>query len=238
MGARQPGPTLVAVTLLVRPLVSALTRPTWAGTHHLPSGGFVLAANHISHADPLVIAHYLSAAGVPPRFLAKVEVLRVPFVGRVLRATGQIPVDRGTASAVDALAAATAAVRRGEAVVVYPEGTLTRDPDLWPMAGRTGAARLALRTGCPVIPLAQWGAQDILSPHRHRPTQLPPYPVHVRAGPPVDLDDLRSQPVTAALLQSATDRILDAVTAELELLRATRAPSTRTDPRRAAGGQR
>ena len=69
---------------------------------------------------------------------------------------------RQSAQSADALLAAVEAVGQGRAVVIYPEGTITRDPDLWPMAGKTGAARIALRTGCPVIPIGQWGAQELM----------------------------------------------------------------------------
>ena len=66
---------------------------------------------------------------------------------------------------------------------IYPEGTITKDPDLWPMIGKTGAARVALETGCPVIPIAQWGPQEILAPYSKRLRLLPPKTVHVLAGP-------------------------------------------------------
>ena len=78
----------------------------------------------------------------------------------------------------------------GECVVVYPEGTITRDPDLWPMAGKSGAARIALATGCPVIPIGQWGAQDLLAPYAKKPDLFPRKPVTMKVGDPVDLSDL------------------------------------------------
>ena len=68
--------------------------------------------------------------------------------------------ERLSRNAVGAYDAAVQAVREGECVVVYPEGTLTRDPDLGRCTGKSGAARIALETGCPVIPVGQWGAQD------------------------------------------------------------------------------
>ena len=62
--------------------------------------------------------------------------------------------------------------------MIYPEGTLTRDPDLWPMTGKSGAARIALATGCPVIPVGQWGAQEILPPYAKKPRPLPAQAPH------------------------------------------------------------
>jgi 1-acyl-sn-glycerol-3-phosphate acyltransferase len=159
------------------------------------------------------------------------------MLGKIIVGCGQIPVYRGTANAADAFVRAVDAVAAGECVVVYPEGTLTRDPDLWPMVGKTGAARIALATGCPVIPVAQWGPQDLLAPYAKTPNLLPRPTIHVSAGPPVPLDDLREGPLTAEKLRIATDRIMDAITDELEKLRGEKAPIQRFDPRtaRAAG---
>jgi 1-acyl-sn-glycerol-3-phosphate acyltransferase len=125
------------------------------------------------------------------------------------------------------------AVNKGEVVVVYPEGTITRDPGLWPMAGRTGAARIALSTGAPVIPVAQWGANHILAPYARWPHLLPRKTITMKAGDPVDLDDLRARPLTAETLREATDRIMDVVTALLADIREEKPPAVRFDPRTA-----
>ena len=99
------------------------------------------------------------------------------MLGRILRACGQIPVQRQSAKSADALLAAVEAVNQSRAVVIYPEGTITRDPDLWPMKGKTGAARIALRTGCPVIPIGQWGAQELMyGTEIHFPALFPARP--------------------------------------------------------------
>ncbi|GAA4952343.1 hypothetical protein GCM10023238_18410 [Streptomyces heliomycini] len=86
-----------------------------------------------------------------------------------MRGTGQIPVYRESTDALSAFRPAIDAVERGECVAFYPEGTLTRDPDGWPMTGKTGAARVALQTKCPVIPVAQWGANELLPPYARSP---------------------------------------------------------------------
>lgn len=218
---------------VLRPLLMALTRRDWTGAEHLPTeGGWVVCTNHNSHLDPLVFAHYLVDHGRSPRFLGKVEVFDVPVVGAVLRSADQIPVHRETGRAADAYRSAVEAVRADKCVAIYPEGTLTRDPGLWPMRGKTGAARVALETRCPVIPVANWGAQEILSPYSKRPHLLPRRTVHVRTGPPVDLDDLHGRPITPEVLAEATTRIMDAITHELEAIRGERAPAERFDPRR------
>lgn len=220
-----------AVTVL-RPLLMGLTRREWTGAEHLPRGrGFVAVSNHISHVDVFVLGHFLNDAGIIPHFLGKVEVFEMPVVGAIVRAADQIPVHRETGQASDSYAAAVEAVRAGKCVGIYPEGTLTRQPDLWPMRGKTGAARVALRTRCPVIPVAQWGAQQVLAPYGRRPSLLPRHTMQVRAGKPVDLDDLYDLPLSAEVLGEASERIMGALTAELEVLRGEKAPPGRYDPR-------
>jgi 1-acyl-sn-glycerol-3-phosphate acyltransferase len=219
---------------IVKPLLLTFTRHRWIDGEKLPAeGGAVVAANHVSHLDPLTFAHVIHDHGRLPRYLAKAALFDVFFVGRILRATAQIPVYRMSADATRAFSAAVEAVGRGQLVVVYPEGTLTRQPDLWPMTGRTGAAHIGLVSGVPVIPVAQWGAQEILYPYASRPRLLPRKTVHAKVGDPVDLDDLRGKEITPAVLHEATERIMDAITALLEDIRGETAPPERFDPRRA-----
>jgi 1-acyl-sn-glycerol-3-phosphate acyltransferase len=217
---------------IVRPLVRLLTRHEWRGRENVPlTGGCVVVVNHTSHADPFVVAHYLVNVPRLPRFLGKESVFRIPVAGRILSSAGQIPVYRETADASRSYSAAVAAVRAGECVVIYPEGTLTRDPDLWPMRGKTGAARVALETGCPVIPLAQWGSHRVLSPYGKDLRLVPPQRVTVAAGPPVDLSGFQGRPVDARALLGATDAIMDALSALVGQLRDAEPPTTRWDPR-------
>ena len=139
---------------------------------------------------------------------------------------------RESTDAAKVLGAAMDAVRAGECVAIYPEATLTRDPDLWPMTGKTGAARIALATGCPVIPIAQWGPQEVLAPYTKRPRLFPRTVVHTWAGPPVDLSRYRGAEPTTDTLTEATAAIMDAITGLLEQIRDERAPVERWDPRR------
>jgi 1-acyl-sn-glycerol-3-phosphate acyltransferase len=223
----------LCVTVL-RPPLSWLTRRDWRGGGNIPAdGGCVLAANHVSEFDPLPFAHFVYDNGRIPRFLGKAEVFAVPGVGAILRNAGQIPVYRKTVDASKAFSAAVEAVEKGEAIVVYPEGTISRDPGLWPMVGRSGAARIALTTGCPVIPCAQWGPQEILAPYARRPHLFPRKEMRIRAGAPVDLSDLHGEPMTPELLAVATGRIIAAITLLLEEIRGERAPVERFDPRKA-----
>ncbi len=234
MGSSDDGLTYRSLVLALRPPFTVLTRRDWAGGQHLPRRGVgcIVAANHLSMVDPLVVAHFLHDHDRPPRFMAKASIFEVPVAGRLLNQVGQIPVHRGTANAALSVQGAVDAVRAGECVVVYPEATLTRDPDLWPMRGKTGVARIALEAGCPVIPLAHWGAQRMLAPYSRVPRLVPPALMTVRAGPPVDLTGL-SGPRSARALRTATDRIMDAIVGLLEQIRGEPAPAERFDPEKA-----
>lgn len=224
--------TLV-IALLRRPLMM-MTKRDWRGIEHLPqSGGCLLVTNHVSEFDPILFGHFVVDNGRLPRFLGKAEVFAVPVVGRIVSSAGQIPVYRKSADAAKAFSAAVQAVNSGECVIVYPEGSISRDLDLWPMVGKTGAARIALTTGCPVIPCAQWGPNHLLPPYARMPSLFPRKTMHIWADEPVDLSDLQGQPPTPAVLGEATDRIMGAITALLEGIRGERAPTERFNPRAA-----
>lgn len=229
---QRPGWAYGLCIRVVEPLLVMFTKRHWIDGEKIPAeGGCVVAANHISHLDPLTFAHFFYGYGRLVRFLAKASVFEIPLVGRVVRSAGQIPVYRLTTDASLAFRAAVTAVKEGECVVVYPEGTITREPDMWPMTGKTGAARIALSAEVPVIPVAQWGAQHILGPYKKAPHVFPRKTITCKAGDPVDLDDLRGQQLTPAVLREATNRIMDAITRLLEEVRVERAPAVRFDPK-------
>ena len=161
---REPGRgTIFAVVSLLHLIMRPLTRRDWRGQDKIPqTGGRDLRRQpHLQHRPdgPGPVPGLLRPLAAIPGQGVPVPL---PVLGRILRACGQIPVQRQSAKSADALLAAVEAVHQGRAVVIYPEGTITRDPDLWPMKGKTGAARIALRTGCPVIPIGQWGAQELM----------------------------------------------------------------------------
>ena len=226
------------VARIVRPALFAMTRTDWHGAENLPSGtGFIAAANHVTNLDPLTFAHYLYDNGHVPRILAKSSLFATPVVGAVMRATGQVPVHRNSTKAGDSLRSAVAALEQGEAVAIFPEGTLTRDPDLWPMTAKTGVARLALTTRKPVVPVAQWGAHRVLARYGRLPHPFPRKKVTIVAGPPVDLSDLYDRPLEAAVLREATDRVMDAITALLAEIRGEQPPAERFVRRNDAGSE-
>jgi 1-acyl-sn-glycerol-3-phosphate acyltransferase len=221
--------------VVLKPLSTVVSRREWLHAERIPAeGGIIIAPNHLSYYDPIVVSRLLWDAGRPPRFLAKAGIFKLPVVGRVVRGAGQIPVYRQSAEAASAMRDAISAIKAGECVVVYPEGTLTRDPSLWPMTGKTGAARVALATGCPVIPVAQWGAQRVLAPFSKRPRIriFRRQTVRATVGNPVDLSDLMGREATVEVLRIATDRIMSAVTDLLTELRDDKPPEQMHDHRR------
>ncbi|WP_067440898.1 lysophospholipid acyltransferase family protein [Nocardioides jensenii] len=223
---------------ILKPTLLAASRRVWIDGDKIPAtGGCVIALNHVSHIDPLMAAHFVYDHGRLPRYLAKAGLFSNKLLGGFLDSAGQIPVQRQSANALGAFSAAVEAVRQGECVVVYPEGTITRDPDLWPMTGKSGAARIALETGAPVIPVAHWGVQEILAPYAKSVRLLPRKTVTFKAGDPVALDDLAvpqpDQRADTAAVTEATGRIMAAITGLLEDLRGEKAPPIRFDPRQA-----
>jgi 1-acyl-sn-glycerol-3-phosphate acyltransferase len=226
------------VAAICKPPLRLLVKRDWRGAEHIPAdGGFITAVNHNSYLDPFFYAHFQYNTGRVPRFLAKDGLFKKGVVGTVMRGTGQIPVYRESTDASKAFRAAVKAVEDGECVAFYPEGTLTRDPALWPMKGKTGAARVALVTRAPVIPVAHWGANEVLPPYG-RPRPFPRKTFHLLAGPPVDLSEFYGKEPTPQVLAEATDVIMDAVTRLLEELRGEQAPAERFDPKTVRAQQR
>lgn len=213
-------PALRRVTSPLTRLMRRLVRVEWHGLEHLHGGGMVAAANHISYADFLSLGHFALAAGRWPHFLGKESLFRLPVIGRIVTSCEQIPVHRGSSRAAEALASAESAVRQGKLVLLYPEGTVTKDPEQWPMTGRHGAVRMALGTGCPLVPVGQWGAQDFMpAPGLSMPRPLPRKTFRVMAGPPLDLDDYRGKPLTPQLLSEATAKLMAAISGLVGILR-------------------
>jgi 1-acyl-sn-glycerol-3-phosphate acyltransferase len=224
--------TRVAIPL-VRAIAGVASVPDYRGRGSLPTrGGVILAVNHLANIDPVLLARFVLEQRRIPRFLAKSELFDTPVLRTVLSGAGQIAVYRERDNAADVLRDAVAALRKGELVVIYPEGTLTTDPDWWPMLARTGVARLALAAGVPVVPVAQWGAHRVLGPGlRVRPRRL----YSVLVGSPVDLTAARAshrgQP-SAETLQTATTAVMSRIRDQLAELRGEPAPPRVWDPRK------
>jgi 1-acyl-sn-glycerol-3-phosphate acyltransferase len=218
---RSYSPGLRVVTGLgLRALLAVLMKHEQRGRENLPrTGGVILAPNHLSYADWAAVAVFSYDGGRFPVFLIKSSVFSVKVIGPFLRKLGQLPVYRNRNDAALVLKQAEDALRDGQCVIVYPEGTASRDPDLWPMVGKTGAARLALKTGVPVIPIAQWGAHEVLPYGTTKPRLWPRKRARLVAGPPVDLSAFEGKPLTATNLRAATAAIMADVTSLLTGLR-------------------
>lgn len=226
-------------------LLAAIVLPVWnlsvtykyQGRERMPqTGAFVLAPNHYSEIDPLVMGVVCWKLGRAPRFLAKASLFTNPVLGWLLRTSGQIPVERSGSKSHAALRAAEDLVEKGRMVVVYPEGSLTRDPELWPMRGKTGAVRIALEQDIPIIPIAHWGTQAIMPRYGKKLSLFPRKTIHVAIGEPLDLAAYRGKPLEPAMLVKATGELMDAIAALLADLRDEPAPGQRWDP--SAHGQR
>jgi 1-acyl-sn-glycerol-3-phosphate acyltransferase len=199
------------------------------------SGAFIMAANHITDFDPLVTAYTLWHHGRVPHYLAKASLFRAPVIGWAFRVTGQVAVERASRGHSSTISQGERLITEGLALVIYPEGTLTRDPELWPMRGKSGAVRIALETGVPLIPAAHWGAQKILPRWAKRISLFPRKTVNIVIGEPLDLSRWQGKQLDAKTLSEATLFVMEAITRLLEGLRGETAPVERWDP--AAHGQ-
>lgn len=221
------------LAFLVIPYMNVLGRYRIHDGQYLPrTGPAVVAPNHFSEIDPFVMGVVIWRLGRAPRYLAKASLFKVPFLGWLLRTSGQVPVERAGTRGIDPLATASQIADQDLIVVVYPEGTLTREPDLWPMRGKTGAVRLALTADVPLIPVAHWGTQKIMPRYGKRVSLFPRKPVDVTFGPPVDLSAYRGKPLNSKMLAEATELLMVAITDLVATMRDETPPAERWDPAR------
>ena len=218
---------------LIKPLLNLIAKRDWRGVENLPKSGAAIAVcNHISYMDPLLFTHFLYDNGRAVRYLGKASLFKMPIIGRVLLGAGQIPVERESSVASHSLQHAIAFLKSGHLLGVYPEGTLTRDANYWPMKAKTGIARLAILTQVPVIPCAQWGAQEILPAYSKKPKLFPRTKVVVVAGAPLDFSKWYGRAEDPVALEEATAYVMSAITRLLEEIRGERAPAEIFDPRK------
>ena len=195
--------TMRIVANIVMVMANVLGRRRHPKDAQLPTnGGFILAMNHLSIADPPIVAAFVYERGWYPRFMAKAELFAKWPLGAVLRSIGQIPVDRRSSQAAQSLKDAADALSAGRCVIIFPEGTTTKREDLWPMPMKTGAVRLALTTGAPLIPAAIWGSAGAMPPKLGR------RPVITFAiGEPMDLSGYAGKQADTAALRVATNEM-------------------------------
>ncbi|CAB5239189.1 unannotated protein [freshwater metagenome] len=220
----------ICASILI-PILNLITRRDWQGAKNIPATGPVIViSNHLSYLDVLVFAQFLYKNGRAPRFLGKESIFKVPFVGKILLGAGQIPVSRESPDASKALDNALAVLRVGHMFGVYPEGTLTRDPDGWPMVAKTGLARLAIITRAPVIPIAQWGSQDVMPTYSKKIKIFPRTIIHLHAGPPLDFSPWFGKENDPEALTQATAYAMGVLTSMLEEIRGEKRPANIFDP--------
>jgi 1-acyl-sn-glycerol-3-phosphate acyltransferase len=208
---RRPEPWYHVAVWTLRPALATWFNWRFEGFEHIPrEGPLLVACNHISYLDPLAHGYMLVKAGRRPRFLTKSELYRNPLLKAVLKGTRQIPVERGSGSMAP-VEAARDALRRGEAVMVYPESTITRNPDYSPMQGKTGIARLTLGSDVPVLPMAVWGSQYVWQREGARSLKFG-RPIWVKAGPPLDFSEYEDAQGRPETVRKVTDIVTDELT--------------------------
>ncbi|PXY24178.1 lysophospholipid acyltransferase family protein [Prauserella flavalba] len=218
-----------AAAVLFYPL-TWMGKSVYRGTERIPKNGPVLLVmNHVSHLDPAVDAVFVHRNKRVPRFMAKDSLFRVPIFGKILAGSGGIPVTRGSATAGDSLKAAHETLANGKLVLIYPEGTITKDPEGWPKRSYTGVARLALDNDVPVVPVARWGTQNIWNGYTKKFRPFPRKTVVHSVGQPVDLAKYREQERTPAVLREVTDLLMGEVLSLLVEIRGEQPPAKRED---------
>lgn len=219
-----PGPWWRLAQIVILPLFNAFVTMRIKPGSTLPTDGpFIVAPNHYSEIDPVVMGVAIWKLGRTPRFLAKASLFRIPVLGFYLRKTGQIPVER-EARGNSAIDAAHQLMNSGQGVIVYPEGTLTRQPELWPMRGKSGAIRMALETGIPLYPAAHWGTQNLMGRYGKKITVRPRPVIDVVIGEPMDLSKYQGKTATKELLDKATDDLMRRIQTLVSELRGEPAP--------------
>ena len=218
-------------TTVVIPILNLVGKKQWRGAHNIPkSGPIIVASNHVSYLDVLFLTHFLYRSGRAPRYIGKEGVFKVPVIGKIVLAAGQIPVVREGKDAAKALEHAVKTLQAGHLLGVYPEGTLTRDSQGWPMVAKTGLARLAISTRTQVIPIAQWGSQIVMPTYEKKIKFFPRTPIKILAGAPLDLSRWYGKEDEPAALTEATAFVMRAITDLLEELRGEKRPVEIFDP--------
>ena len=218
-------------TKIVIPILTLVGKKQWRGAENIPKvGRVIVASNHVSYLDVLFFTHFLFRSGRAPRYIGKEGVFKTPVIGKILLAAGQVPVAREGKDAAKALEHALKILEAGHCLGVYPEGTLTRDPNGWPMVAKTGLARLAIMTKSPVIPIAQWGSQIVMPTYEKKIRLFPRTPIKILAGKALDLSQWYGKENDAAALTQATAFVMSAITDLLEELRGEKRPVEIFDP--------
>ena len=221
------------IAFILAPILRLVFKVEVTGIEKLPKqGAYILTPNHATNVDGLAVAYFIYIIlGRGPHFFAKEALFNIPIIGKILLAGGQIPVFRkGGQRNDDSFKIANSYLKAGHTICVYPEGTLTREPNLWPMRGKPGAIRLALDSGVPVYPIAHWGSEKIMG--RYSSKFRPGFwkKVQILVGDEIDLAKYRKENLSPEELLEATELVMRKITALVETLRGEKAPGTLWDP--------
>jgi 1-acyl-sn-glycerol-3-phosphate acyltransferase len=240
-GWRKPGTSGALLYAVLGTLVSAVTAIVCRleiarqggrrdAVDTLPAGPLIVVANHTSLADGVLLAIAGRRLGRPFRMLGTAGIIEAPVLKFFFRRLGYIPVRRRSSNPGDALAPAAAALAAGEVIAMYPEGRITRERRFWPERSKTGAVRLALQTGVPIVPVATVGAERVVGRKRKllrlatnvliRPS------VRMRVGHPIDVRSLVAdyEHPTPDEVRHAADTVMAVLVQMVEHLRGEEAP--------------
>lgn len=228
---RENSLAFLLVAIVLAPLLRLMFNIKTIGRENLPKGGYILVGNHLSYLDPLSFAYsvYIHMKRVP-HYLAKEALFRIPIIGKLLPKVGQIPVYRGTKQNDEPLRAAKEFLKAGQVVVIFPEGTLTRDPDQWPMRGKSGAIRLAAELQLPIVPCGQWGVDKVLGNYSKKFRPNPFHTVRVKIGEPIYFPQFANKTLGAKDLADATDQVMRRIADIVGELRGEAPPKELWDP--------
>jgi 1-acyl-sn-glycerol-3-phosphate acyltransferase len=217
---------------IIGSILRLMFRIKTTGLENLPKGGYILVGNHVSYLDPFSFAYsvYYHMKRTP-HYFAKESLFRIPIIGKLLPKVGQIPISRsGGKSNEEPLRAAKDFLLAGQVVVVFPEGTLTRDPDLWPMRGKPGAIRMAIELGIPIVPVGQWGVQKVLGNYGKKFRPNPFHVVNVKIGKPLTFEHMSKNDLSTKEVTVAAREVMHAVASIVGELRGETPPETLWDP--------
>lgn len=218
------------------PLTRLVGKRDYRGMERLNRrGGMLVVGNHISHLDPVYDTVMIHKAGRVPHVLAKASLWKIPVVGTALRGTGQIPVERGAGAGQASVETATSTLDEGGLVLIYPEGTVTKEPDFWPMRPRPGVAVLAMASDAAVVPIVHWGTQRVYNSYaaKKKLTLFPRQHVIVAVGPDIDVSAYRGRQGDPRAIRDVSLLIMNTIADMLADLRGEQRPAELYDPKKA-----
>lgn len=203
----------------------------------IPSEGpCIVIANHFNEFDAVLATEFVTQAHRAPRIFAKSSLWKIPIVKQAFNSGNLIPVNRGTKEAAKSLEVANEGLKNGDLIFIFPEGTISKDPQSWPMTCKTGAARLAIMSNAKVIPILQDGAQFLsktcdknvswYQKHKKGNKVL----IHLKAFDPIDFTDLFTKSsdnldeISDDLVKKVNQRIESTLTKIVEENRGVKAP--------------